>query len=91
MDFHAPTHNNPQIPMRMPGETDEEYAARRQFELIDDLIANNHPLVYQQEHLGEFVDWSRIAFFSLEKMLVDGKPIDMPKRVDGVLRRDRSD
>jgi hypothetical protein len=55
VDFHAPTHNNPSIPIRMPVETDEEYAARRQFELIDDLIASNHPLVYQQEHLVESI------------------------------------
>jgi len=84
VDFHAPTHNNPEIPIRMPGETDEEYAARRQFELVDDLIANNNPLVYQQEHLAEFVDWSGVAFFMLDKMLHEGKPIEMPKRVDGV-------
>ena len=57
---------------------------RRQFELVDDLIANNNPLVYQQEYLAEFVDWSGVAFFMLDKMLVDGKPIDIPKRVDGV-------
>ena len=55
VDFHAPTHNNPSTPIRMPVETDEEYAARRQFELIDDLIASNHPLVYQQEHLVESI------------------------------------
>ena len=27
VDFHAPTHNNPEIPIRMLGETDEDYAA----------------------------------------------------------------
>jgi hypothetical protein len=83
-DFQAPTHNNPTIPIRDPSETDEEYAARRQFELIDDLIANNHPLVYRQEYLAEFVDWSGVAFFSLDKLFVDKKPIATPHRVDGV-------
>ena len=84
VDFHAPTHNNPSIPVKLVDENEIDYTRRRQFELVDDLITNNHPLVYQQEYLAEFVDWSGEAFFQLERMLVDGKPIDMPKRVDGV-------
>lgn len=67
-DFHAPTHNNPFLPM------DE----------LERLEADNHPLVYQQEYLAEFVDWSGAAFFGKDRFLVDGLPVPMPKRCDGV-------
>ena len=29
-------------------------------------------LVYAQEYLAEFVDWMGVAFFSREKLLIDG-------------------
>jgi phage terminase large subunit-like protein len=54
---------------------------------VEELAAlerDNPPLVYRQEHLAEFVDWSGVAFFDLQKLLVDGKPIPQPKRVDAV-------
>lgn len=38
------------------------------------------PLVYQQEYLAQFVDWSGEAFFALDKWLVDGQPVPMPAR-----------
>ncbi len=67
-EFHAPSGGNP-------------YLAA---EDLADLEKHEHPLVWAQEYLANFVDWSGIAFFSLEKMLVDGKPIDIPPRVDGI-------
>lgn len=66
--FHAPTHNNPHLPR----------------EELDKLVLENHPLVYQQEYLAEFVDWSGVAFFSLEKLLVEGQPPELPGRCDAV-------
>lgn len=62
VEFHAPTANNPYMPA-------EEVAK---------LQADNHPLVYQQEYLAEFVDWSGAAFFSQESLLVEGKPVPLP-------------
>jgi hypothetical protein len=59
---HAPSVANPLVP------ADE----------IEKLRAKEHPLVFQQEYLAEFVDWSGAAFFSLDKWLVDGKPVPMP-------------
>ena len=66
--FHKPTSTNPFVPL-------EELEKERQ---------RNNPLVFQQEYLAEFVDWSGIAFFSLDKMLKDGKPLDYPVKCDGV-------
>lgn len=66
--FHAPTHANPFLPP-------EEIAL---------LQKNNHPLVYAQEYLAEFVDWSGVAFLATDKLLINGHPVPMPKRCDGV-------
>ena len=67
-DYHAPTHSNPFLPV-------EELAK---------LQAENHPLVYRQEYLAEFVDFSGEAFFSLPWMLVDGQPVQYPQKCDAV-------
>jgi hypothetical protein len=72
-EYHAPTHSNPYLPKAE----------------LDKLINENHPLVYQQEYLAEFVDWSGVAFFSRDKLLIaDGKggyaPLIAPDRVDAV-------
>jgi phage terminase large subunit-like protein len=40
--------------------------------------------VYAQEYLAEFVDWSGVAFFSREKLLVDGRPLPLPSGCDAV-------
>jgi hypothetical protein len=69
VQYHAPTHANPYMPA-------EELA---------DLEAQSHPLVWQQEYLAEFVDWSGQAFFSLESLLIDARPIPCPTLCDGVL------
>jgi len=67
-EYHAPTHTNPYLPPE---------------ELLK-LEKENHPLVFKQEYLAEFVDWSGEAFFNIEKLLVDGRAIPMPTVCDGV-------
>lgn len=49
-------------------------------EFLEERKRKCNPLVYQQEYLAEFVDWSGAAFFSVDKWLVDGRPIPMPER-----------
>lgn len=66
--FHAPTSSNPYVPL-------EELEIERQ---------KNHPMVFQQEFLAEFVDWSGTAFFAIDKMLVDGLPVAYPERCDAI-------
>lgn len=68
IEYHAPTHTNPHLPRD---------------ELVK-LQKENHPLVYQQEYLAEFVDWSGVAFFARDDLLVDGKPVALPERCDAV-------
>lgn len=68
VQFHAPTHSNPFLPR-------EEVLA---------LQRDNLPLVYQQEFLAEFVDWSGSAFFAREKLLVNGEPVEVPRRCEAV-------
>jgi hypothetical protein len=67
-EYHAPSSTNPYLP------ADE----------IAKLEADNSPEVYRQEYLAEFVDWSGVSFFPLEKLLVDGRPVPMPDRCDVV-------
>lgn len=68
VQFHAPTHSNPFLPR------DEVAALQR----------DNLPLVYQQEYLAEFVDWSGAAFFALEHWLLNGQPVEKPLRSEAV-------
>lgn len=83
VDFHAPTTSNPLLPLRKAGETLEAWRRRRQ-NYFDELIKNTPPLVYQQEYLAEFVDWSGAAFFAREHLLVDGKPVEPPPRCETI-------
>ena len=53
-------------------------------DLFFKLGQDNDPLVYAQEYLAEFVDWSRVAFFSREKLLIGNQPLHLPTRCDGV-------
>ena len=69
VEFHAPSSTNPYLP------TDE----------IAKLATDNSPEVYRQEYLAEFVDWTGIAFFPIEALLVDGQPVPMPDRCDTVI------
>ena len=66
--FHAPTSNNPYMPTSR----------------LEELKATKHPLVWQQEYLAEFVDFSGVSFFEREKLLIDGKPVPMPVGVESV-------
>jgi len=66
--FHAPTSSNPYVP---PDELEKERL-------------NNHPLVWRQEFLAEFVDWSGVAFFDLAKLTVDGRGVAYPRNCDAV-------
>lgn len=83
IDYHAPTMNNPHIPSHLAGESEAEYIVRRA-EIFAELKASRHPLVYQQEILAEFVDWSGVAFFALSKLLINELPVPMPARCDAV-------
>ena len=82
-EFHATTLNNPLLPKRAANESVQDWRARRA-RFHDDLRKGNDPLVYAQEYLAEFVDWSGVAFFSREKLLVDNQPLSLPTRCDAV-------
>ena len=58
-------------------ESLEDWNARRA-RFHEDLRKDNDPLVYAQEYLAEFVDWSGVAFFSREQ------PLPLPARCDAV-------
>lgn len=81
--FHAPTPSNPLLPLRKPGEVFEQWLERRRI-YFEALRADTQPLVYQQEYLAEFVDWSGASFFSKDAMLVAGQPVEPPARCDAV-------
>jgi hypothetical protein len=82
-EFHATTMENPLLPKRTSNETQEDWLTRRaQFHA--DLLRDNDPLVYAQEYMAKFVDWSGVAFFGREKLLVDSLPPRLPARCDAV-------
>jgi len=82
-EFHATTMDNPLLPKRLQNESLDAWRARRaQYQA--DLIKDNDPLVYQQEYLAEFVDWSGVAFFSREKLLDQGQPVPYPRTCESV-------
>lgn len=83
VEFHATTLDNPVLPKRAGNESLEDWRARRAG-FHEDLRQDNDPLVYAQEYLAEFVDWSGVAFFSREKLLVDNQPVPLPARCDAV-------
>ena len=66
--FHAPTSTNPYVPL-------DELEREKE---------RNHPMVFRQEYLAEFVDWSNIALFGADKLLVDGLPVNYPTNCDAV-------
>jgi len=43
-----------------------------------------HPDVFRQEILAEWVDWSGVAFFAIDKMLVNKEPVALPRNCDSV-------
>ena len=82
-EFHATTMDNPLLPKRAGNESGEDWRARRA-RFHEDLRKDNDPLVYAQEYLAQFVDWSGVAFFSREKLLVDNQPLPLPAKCDAV-------
>lgn len=82
-EFHAPSWTNPHVPARKPGESIEEHA-KRTIETFDKLRREKHPLVFAQEYGAEFVDWSGVAFFGLDKLLAEGVPLPWPTHCDTV-------
>lgn len=84
IEVHEPSWNNPHVPGRMPGRTDAENTADRE-EFYADLRRRTPPLVYAQEYEAEFVDWSGVAFFGLDKWLdANGNAYPYPTNCDGV-------
>ena len=65
-EFHAPTSDNPMVP---PEELESERLG-------------TPPLVFQQEYLAEFVDWTGVQFFDLQNLLEQGQPVPLPSRID---------
>jgi hypothetical protein len=82
-EFHATTMDNQVLPKRAVNESVEDWHVRRA-RFLEDLQKDNDPLVYAQEYLAEFVDWSGVAFFSREKLLVENRPLPLPPRCDFV-------
>jgi len=82
-EYHATTMDNPLLPVRHKGEADTAWG-RRRAEEIENLKRDNAPLVFAQEYLAEFVDWSGEAFFVRDKLLVDGQPVPYPNHCDSV-------
>lgn len=68
VEHHAPTAQNPMLDPIGVGKLQDSYP----------------PLVYQQEYLAEFVDWSGKSFFLLEDLLSDGVAPPWPNLCDSV-------
>lgn len=83
-EYHATTLDNPLLPMRLKNEPYEKWQERR-WEELEKLKRDNAPLVYAQEYLAQFVDWSGEAFFSRDKLLTDGRPVPFPTQCDRVI------
>lgn len=67
-EFHAPTSANPTLHKEAVATLKDRYPA----------------LVYQQEYLAEFVDWSGAAFFSLDNLTVNNLGVEWPMHNDMV-------
>lgn len=76
-EHHAPTSANNVLPKRNRGESPQQWLTRRA-QMLADLKTQNDPLVYAQEYGAEFVNWAGVAFFSEDKLLDDGKPVELP-------------
>lgn len=83
IEYHAPSWANPHVPRRLLNEPLDVWKARQQAE-YDQLREREHPLVFAQEYAAEFVDWSGVAFFSLDRMFVEGRPATYPPHCDAV-------
>ena len=83
VSYHAPTISNPLLPFRLPGESAADHMIRR-LAAMEKIRQEKHPLVFRQEYEAEFVDWSGVAFFALDKLLERGAPVPFPTHCDGV-------
>src|ERR1700690_3124118 len=81
-EYHATAMENPLLPKRAAKESFEAWL-KRQAQFRADLVKDNDPLVYSQEYMAEFVDWSGAAFFSRDKLLFDGQPLPCPRGATG--------
>jgi hypothetical protein len=77
IEHHAPSWVNPYVPERLPGQTLEEWRIEWRA-YYRELREREHPLVFAQEYAAEFVDWSGVSLFDIQKMLVDGQPVSYP-------------
>lgn len=66
--FHAPSYANPMVNK----------------DWIEGERSRMHPDVFRQEILAEWVDWKGIAFFNIDKMLVNEAGVPLPKACDSV-------
>lgn len=83
VEFHGTIYDNPHLPKRRAGESDADHAIRRA-ENIEALRKTKHPLVWRQEYLAEFVDFSGDAFFLEDYILLGGKAVPYPLGCDSV-------
>ena len=83
IEFHARSIDNPTIPKRFPGESEADHWARRLADFAE-LQRREDSLVFTQEYEAEFVDWSGVAFFARDKLLVNGLPLPWPAYCDYV-------
>lgn len=84
IEVHEPSWNNPHVPQRLAHHNDAETQADRD-EYYAKLKLKTPPLVFAQEYEAEFVNWSGVAFFGMNKWLDDnGKPYPMPHHCDRV-------
>jgi hypothetical protein len=82
-EYHATILDNPLLPKRLRNESDTAWQLRR-VQYQADLKRDNDPLVYEQEYMAAFVDWSGVAFFSREKLLNQNRPVPYPARCGSV-------
>jgi hypothetical protein len=61
--------------------SDNPYLSREE---LAEIRKGAHPLVWKQEYLAEFVDWSGDAFFEKDKLLFDGLPVPFPTNCDAI-------
>lgn len=83
VEVHEPSWNNPYVPLPIPGMASDLVQADRDAYYAE-LRRKTPPLVFAQEYEAEFVDWSGVAFFGLDKWLMDGEPVELPTNCDGV-------
>lgn len=83
IEVHEPSYNNPHVPGRLPWRTDEQHEEDR-LKWFADLKARTPPLVFDQEYNANFVDWSGVAFFGIDKWLIDGRGVPSVPHCDRV-------